>query len=155
MEQALVRIRPTTDPREGAGADLLSESVPEIPEIKAQVLARFNDICPPHAVFATNTSLLAPSMFAAATGRPAQFAALHFHTYVWDANLVDVMPHPGTSEATLALLREFALRIGQTQVMMRRENPGYVFNALFGALTRAALDLAARGVAAPEDVDRA
>ena len=40
-------------------------------------------------------------MYADATGRPSQFAALHFHTYVWDSNVVDIMPHPGTSAETI------------------------------------------------------
>jgi len=94
-------------------------------------------------------------MFAQATGRPGQFAALHFHTYVWDSNVVDVMPHPGTTSETVELLVAFAGRIGQIPILLHKESGQYVFNALLGAWNSAALKLATDGVAAVEDIDRA
>jgi 3-hydroxybutyryl-CoA dehydrogenase len=63
----------------------VSESVPEDPVLKGRIFAQLSAICPPRTIFTTDTSTLLPSMFAAATGRPAQFAAFHFHTYVWDS----------------------------------------------------------------------
>jgi 3-hydroxybutyryl-CoA dehydrogenase len=154
-ENALARIRFTSNPQDAAMVDLVSESVPEDPPLKARVFAEFNQICPPHTIFTTNTSTLIPSMFANATGRPEQFAALHFHTYVWDSNVVDIMPHPGTSPETVELLHAFAKRIGQIPILIHKENYQYVFNAMLGALNTAALKLAADGVAAVEDIDRA
>ncbi len=153
---ALARIVATADAAAAAvEADLLSESVPEDPELKGRVFAQFNQLCPPHTIFTTNTSSLIPSMFAPATGRPAQFAALHFHQNVWDSSVVDIMPHAGTSHPTVELLHAFAQRIGQIPIVLQRENHGYVFNAMLNALNRAALSLAARGVASVEDIDRA
>ena len=65
------RITSTADPAEAArDADLISESVPEDPEIKGKVFAQFNALCPERTIFTTNTSMLVPSMFAEATGRP-------------------------------------------------------------------------------------
>jgi 3-hydroxybutyryl-CoA dehydrogenase len=135
--------------------DLISESVPESPELKAAVFAQFHALCPPRTIFTTNTSSLTPSMFAAATGRPQQFAAFHFHLPVWIANVVDVMPHPGTAPEIVALLHAFARRIGQVPIHYERESPGYIFNAMLGAINREALELVVGGVASPEDVDRA
>jgi 3-hydroxybutyryl-CoA dehydrogenase len=150
------RIRMTTDAATAAnGADLLSESVPEDPSLKAKVFAQFNNLCPEHTVFTTNTSMLVPSIYAAATGRPAQFAAFHFHNPVWYANVVDVMPHPGTATETTVLLEGFARRIGQIPIVLQRESNGYVFNAMLSALNREALTLAANGVASVQDIDRA
>jgi len=152
---SLARIRFTSSPEDAAAADLVSESVPEDPALKAKVFAQFQKICPPHTIFTTNTSTLIPSMFADATGRPGQFAALHFHTYVWDSNVVDIMPHPGTLPETVELLRAFAARIGQIPIILHKENYQYVFNAMLGALNTAALKLAVDGVATVEDIDRA
>ena len=155
-DATLARLSYTTDPEEAAaGADLLSESVPEDPALKGKVFAQFNDLCPPHTIFTTNTSTLIPSMYAEATGRPAQFAALHFHTYVWDSNVVDIMPHPGTSPETVELIYAFAQRIGQIPIVLQKENYQYVFNAMLGALNTAAVKLVVDGVASVEDVDRA
>lgn len=154
-DAALRRIRYTSTPEDGASADLVSESVPEDPALKAKVFAQFDKICPAHAIFTTNTSTLIPSMFAEATGRPGQLAALHFHTYVWDSNVVDIMPHPGTSPETVELLLAFARRIGQIPILLHKESYQYVFNAMLGALNTAALKLVTDGVAVVEDVDRA
>ncbi len=156
MAAALQRIRTTSQPDQAAAqADLVSESVPENPELKGRVFAQFHALCRPDTLFTTNTSSLVPSMFAQATGRPAQFAALHFHTPVWSSNVVDIMPHPGTAPEVVALLAEFAGRIGQIPIVLQKESFGYVFNAMLNAVNREALTLAANGVAAVEDIDRA
>jgi 3-hydroxybutyryl-CoA dehydrogenase len=39
-------------------------------------------------------------------------------------------------------------------VVLKKETPGYLFNSMFMALTKNALNLAARGVATVEDIDR-
>ena len=49
----------------------------------------------------------------------------------------------------------FARRIGQIPIRLRKENFGYVFNALYTAINRAALTLVTNGVASVQDVDRA
>jgi 3-hydroxybutyryl-CoA dehydrogenase len=154
-DAALARIRLTANLADAGAADLVSESVPEDPALKAQVFAQLDQVCPPHTIFTTNSSSLVPSMVAAATGRPARFAALHFHSLVWDSNVVDIMPHPGTAQETVEALTVFARRIGQIPIVIQKENYGYVFNAMFNELNTAAISLAANGVASPEDVDRA
>ena len=153
---ALAAITATTDPvAAAADADLLSESVPEDPALKGRVLGQFGALCPERTVFTTNTSSLLPSMFAAATGRPDRFAALHFHPPVWSNTVADVMPHPGTAPQTTELVLAFARRIGQIPIRLQRESYGYVFNAMYMALNEAAVTLAANGIASVEDVDRA
>ena len=138
-----------------ARADLVSESVPEDPALKGRVFAELDALCPPRTVFTTNSSTLLPSMFAAATGRPERFAALHFHLPPWEANVVDVMAHSATAPEVVDLLVAFARRIGQIPIVAGRESSGYVFNAMLSALNGAALKLAAGGVASVADVDRA
>jgi 3-hydroxybutyryl-CoA dehydrogenase len=152
----LSRITSTTKADEAADeADLLSESVPEDPRLKGKVFAQFNKLCPPRTIFTTNSSQLLPSMFAKATGRPAQFAALHFNKDVWVSNVVDIMPHPGTSEETVALLIDFAKRIGQTPILLKKEKAGYIVNGMLRAGIQEALTIVVNGLASVEDVDRA
>ena len=145
-----------TDPAKAAtDVDIVSESVPEDPGLKGAVFAELDRWCPERTVFATNTSSLLPSMYAEACGRPDRLAALHFHQPVWSANLVDVMPHPGTSPETIEVLLGFAARIGQIPIQLHKESPGYVFNAMYNALNREAITLATNGVATVEDIDGA
>lgn len=152
---ALSRILYTSRPEDGAGADLLSESVFEDPDVKGKVFAQFNKICRPETVFTTNTSTLLPSMYAAATGRPDRFCALHFYG-VFDHQLIDVMPHPGTSPEIVELLTAFSKRIKQVPLVFQKEHPGYVANAIFGAMNDAAIKIAlVEKIASVEDVDRA
>ena len=153
--EALNRLRATDDPADaGRNADFVSESIPEDPELKGRVFAQFNDICPAHTIFTTNTSSLKPSMFADATGRPEKFAAFHFHD-LRVTNVVDIMPHPKTSQETIALIEAFAERTGLLPIMLKKENFGYVFNAMLMELFKSAQSLAANGVASVEDIDRA
>lgn len=154
LTAAISRITLSDSLEEAArGADLVSESVPEDPALKGEVFSRLNRCCPEHVVFTTNTSTLMPSMFAKETGRPDRLAAFHFHD-IRISTIVDVMPHPGTSRETMDLVRDFAIRIGQTPIVMGRESPGYVFNFMLSNLFESALTLAANGVASVEDIDR-
>jgi 3-hydroxybutyryl-CoA dehydrogenase len=155
-DAALARITMTSDPSVAAAdVDLLSEAIPEDPKLKGRVLAEFDALCPPRTIFATNTSTLLPSQFAAATGRPDHVIALHFHLPVWTANLADVMPHEGTAREVTDLVLAFARRIGQVPIELRREHNGYVFNAMYNAVNREAITMAEQGVASIEDIDRA
>jgi 3-hydroxybutyryl-CoA dehydrogenase len=156
-DSALARIKTTTDPGEaGADADLISESVPEDPKLKGRVLGEFDALCPQRTIFTTNTSTLLPSQFAKASGRPERLIALHFHQpRAWVNNIADVMPHKRTAPEVTELVREFARRIGQIPIELHQEHNGYVFNAMFGGLSREALRMAERGVASFEDIDRA
>lgn len=153
--RALNRISISTDARQAANADLLCEAVPEDPALKGEVFAHFDRYCPQRTIFATNASLLVPSQIAKATGRPDRFLALHFHQPVWVGNLADVMPHSGTSPEVIKLVHDFARSINQIPLVLNKENFGYVFNAMYSGLNSAAITLAANGVAAVPDIDRA
>ena len=153
---AFQRITVTSDPKSAAQeVDLISESVTEDPKLKGKVFAQFNALCPPHTIFTTNTSTLVPSQFANESGRPDRLLALHFHPPVWTHNIVDVMPHKGTSPEVTTRVLDFARNIGQIPIYLKKENHSYVFNTMFSAVNREALTLAANGVASVEDIDRA
>jgi 3-hydroxybutyryl-CoA dehydrogenase len=154
LQDALARISATPDRAKAAqDVDFISESIPEDPELKGKVFAQFHKLCPERTIFTTNTSMLFPSMFAAATGRPEKLVALHFHD-VRSTNVVDVMPHPGTDPEVAQLVHDFAVSIGQIVIMLHRENSGYVFNTMLSSLFSSALTLASRDVATIEDIDR-
>ena len=144
----------TTDAELAArDADLISESITEDLELKRKVWSQFGEICPPHTIFTTNTSYLIPSYFAEHTGRPNLFCALHFHD-VFFANVVDIMPNPQTESWIIPLLKEFGESIQQTPVVINKESPGYIFNAMLMALIGAAGALVTNEVASIEDIDR-
>jgi 3-hydroxybutyryl-CoA dehydrogenase len=136
-----------------ADADLISESVTENRALKEQVWQQFGKICPAKTIFTTNTSYLLPSMFAGISGRPELFCALHFHD-VFHANVVDVMPHPGTTTWLVPLLVDFGKSINQIPVVMDKESPGYIFNSMLMAVLGAAGALVTYNITSIENVDK-
>ncbi len=154
-DQMLKRIYTTNDPADAAkDADLLSESVPEIPSLKKELFEKFNKLCPEHTIFTTNTSTLLPSMLAESTGRPERFLAFHCNNPVFVTRTVDIMGHPGTSKEVLDITIEFSRRIGIIPIVLEKEQPGYIINSLLGGLMGRALELVANGVATPQQVDK-
>ena len=137
-----------------ANADIVIEAVPEVPEIKTRVYQQMAALLPPHTIVATNSSTLLPRDFAAATGRPERYCALHFANLIWSLNLVEIMAHPATSRETLTAATRFAIEIGQVPIAVQKEQNGYVLNTWFVATLTAAISLVVNGVSTPEDVDR-
>ena len=137
-----------------AEADLVIEAVPEVPEIKTRVYQQMAALLLPHTIVATNSSTLLPRDFAASTGRPEKYCALHFANLIWALNLVEIMAHPGTSRETLTAATLFAIEIGQVPIAVQKEQNGYVLNTWFVATLTAAISLVVNGVSTPEDVDR-
>ena len=152
--QAVARIFTTTDPEKAAkDVDIINESVPEDPVLKGKIFAQFNGLCRENTIFTTNTSSLLPSQFAEASGRPDRLCALHFHDTTM-TNVVDVMPHPGTSAETMALVKAFAEKLDQVAIILTKEHNGYVFNNMFMALLDSALGLASKNVTSVKEIDR-
>jgi len=153
-DTAIKNIRFTTDAQEASkDIDLVSESVTENIDIKKKVWQQFGKLCPPKTIFTTNTSSLLPSLYAEDTGRPSLFCAFHFHD-VFYANVVDIMPNPQTESWLIPLLQEFGKSIQQTPVVVKKESPAYIFNAMLIALISAAGALVTYDVGSIEDVDR-
>ncbi len=79
--------------------------------------------------------------------------ALHFHALLI-TNIVDIMPHPGTSLQTLEDIRSFCRAIDQFPIELRKEQSGYVYNTMLVELLQSALSLASKEVASVQDIDR-
>ena len=93
IEAGLARISYNSDLESAAkDADLVTESVPEVLEIKQQLYTDLNRFCPEHTIFTTNTSTLPPSAIAPATGRPERFLAVHYANGIWNSPIAEVIP---------------------------------------------------------------
>ncbi|MCB1677185.1 MAG: 3-hydroxyacyl-CoA dehydrogenase [Halioglobus sp.] len=152
---ALARISYTTDlAKAGADADIVSESIIEDPDAKHSIYKALNECCPAKTIFTTNSSTLLPSQIAASTGRPEKFMALHFVVGVWEANVAEVMAHPGTTAETVDTVVAFAKAIGMVPIHIGREQSGYIVNSLLIPWAVAAQSLVTNGVATPQDIDK-
>ena len=156
VQETLDRLHYTTDPAAAMQeCDLVSENVPEVPDIKASTYAKLSEHCTNDAtIFTTNSSTLLPSDFVEHTGRPDKFLALHFANGIWDANIAEVMPHPGTDSATTQKVLDFAKDIQMVPFFVQKEQNGYLINSLLVPWLNAAQSLVTNGVSTPADIDK-
>lgn len=154
VPEIIQRIHPTLDlPEALKGADLVNESVTEDVAIKKSLWAEVGKLAESHTWLTTNTSYLLPSQFAEETGSPSRFCAFHFHD-VFYSRVVDIMPHPGTDPTLIGVLEKLGRKLNQVPVIVRKENPGYLFNTMLMALLGAAGKLITREVGSIEDIDK-
>lgn len=133
--------------------DIISESVTEDPEVKTKVWRQLGSSAPAHTIFTTNTSYLLPSQFAEVSGRPDRFCAFHFHD-VFRSRVVDIMPHAGTKTEVVGILEELGRKLNQVPILIKKENPGYIFNTLLIAWIDAAGRLLTGEIAEVEAIDK-
>lgn len=113
-DSILGRIAFSTAREDLANADFVVEAVPESIEIKRDVFADLDRVCPPGTILATNTSSLSVTEIAALTGRPEKVVGLHFFNPAPVMKLVEVVGTVGTSPGTVGVTAEVAKRIGKT-----------------------------------------
>ena len=135
-------------------ADILSESIPEDPAIKAEFYKKLAKVAPEKTIFTTNSSTTIPSDYVEYTGRPEKFLALHFANGIWDANVAEIMGHSGTDRDIFNKVVEFAKAIGMVPIPIHKEQNGYVLNSLLIPLLEAAFDLWTNNVAEVEAIDK-
>ncbi|CAG7580057.1 MULTISPECIES: 3-hydroxyacyl-CoA dehydrogenase [Rhodococcus] len=149
------RLTYTTDLAAAVGqADLVIEAVPEIPDVKTKLYKEMAEILPSHTLVVTNSSTFLPRDFAADTGRPEKYCALHFANMIWRMNLGEIMAHAGTARKTVTEVTEFAIEIGMVPIPVRREQNGYLVNTWTVPLLNAAQTLVTNDIGDPEDIDR-
>ena len=112
------------------------------------------NVAPEKTIFTTNSSTTLPCKYASETGRPAKFLALHFANGIWDANVGEVMGHPGTDPEVFDQVLDFAKDIGMVPIPIHKEQNGYALNSLLAPLLSAAGNLLFNGVSDIESIDK-
>jgi 3-hydroxybutyryl-CoA dehydrogenase len=149
-------VLPTTSLDEALeGADLVVETIVEVPEPKREVLARAEELAASDVILTTNTSSLPLAELADALERPERFAGLHFLNPPELVELVEVVGSERTSPEVLATLVNWMEELGKAPIVVRRDVPGFVANRLQYALLREAYALVDADVCTFADVDRA
>ncbi len=158
MQKAAIlsRLHHTRQIAEGAaGADLVIEAIVERVDVKRELFAELDRLCPPRTILATNSSSFPVSALEDATSRPDKVVNAHFYPPVWQRPLVELMGGTRTSEATMTRMMGFAHAVGLAPLVVNKESKGFLFNRVWRAIKRETLHLVDEGVASHEDVDRA
>ena len=149
----LSRIKPTIDIKEAKGADLAIEAVFEDLEVKKKTFKALDEVCPPHALLASNTSALPIAAMASATKRPDKVLGLHFMNPVPVMRGVEIIRAITTSEETMAVGREYLKRLGK-EVVEAVDYAGFIVSRVLDAMLNEAVKCVMDGNK-PEEIDKA
>jgi 3-hydroxybutyryl-CoA dehydrogenase len=153
-EVILGRITGTTRLEDLKACDLVVEAITENQGLKNETFARLDQICPSHAILASNTSSCNVTAMAAATKRPAQVLGLHFFNPVPLMRLVEVVRTILTDDATFKTAWEWVQRIGKTPAAAK-DSTGFIVNRLLVPYLLEAIRVLELGIASKEDIDQA
>lgn len=145
------RLTVATDAAAFAGCELVVEAVPEIPDLKKQLLSTVQEVAP-DAALATNTSSLSVDDLASALSDPTRFIGLHFFNPVPASELVEIVVGAQTSSDLVAEAQGWVDALGKTGIVVKN-SPGFASSRLGVAIAIEAMRMLEEGVASAEDID--
>ena len=154
--QSLARVSVTDDLESLAHSQLVIEAVLEVEDLKLEIFKRLDRIVEePKAILGSNTSSIPIARIAAATSRPEQVVGIHFFNPAPVMKLVEVIPAVTTSPETLRIVKEYASTQLGKNVVLSRDQAGFVVNGLLTPYLMSAVRMLESGVATREDIDLA
>ncbi|MGY1608622.1 MULTISPECIES: 3-hydroxyacyl-CoA dehydrogenase family protein [unclassified Geodermatophilus] len=148
------RIRFSTALEDLSQAELVVEAVPERMELKTELFAKLDKICPPDTILATNTSSLSVTELSVATGRPSKVIGMHFFNPAPVMKLVEVVRTVVTEPAVIEDVEALAARLGKVDVTIG-DKAGFIANALLFGYLNHAVAMYENRYASREDIDAA
>ena len=149
----LGRLRGTSNLEDLKDCDIVIEAIVENLELKNEIWSTLDGLCPPHTIFASNTSSLTIADMAAATKRPERMVGLHFFNPVPVMKLVEVVKTIATDQQVFDTAFEFARSLGKEPIVCK-DNSGFVVNLLLVPYMMDAIRALEQGVASIEDIDK-
>ncbi|MGQ9484597.1 MAG: 3-hydroxybutyryl-CoA dehydrogenase [Desulfosoma sp.] len=152
MDAVLGRIRTSVNLTDMVVADFVVEAATENEQIKFKIFQDLDNICPPHAVLATNTSSIPIGRIAGKTKRPEKVIGMHFMNPVPVMKLVEIIRGIATSDETFQLTWQLSEKMGKTPVLAQ-DYPGFIANRILMPMINEAVYCLYHGVGTREDID--
>ena len=152
-DAALGKLKFTTSLEDLENCDLIIEAVTEDLALKNDMFKTLDGVCPPHTIFASNTSSLTIADMAAATKRPDRVLGLHFFNPVPVMKLVEVVRTIATSDDAYQTAFAFVRKIGKEPVEAK-DTSGFIVNRLLVPYMLDAIRCLEQGLASIEDIDK-
>lgn len=134
------------------GCDMVLEAIPERLELKHEIFKRFEAICGPDTVLASNTSGIPITAIAEVCEHPERVIGNHWSNPPHLIPMIEVIPGEKTSQEVVDRTCTLVREIGYHPVI-EKEVPGFVENRVLYAIMRECLDLVDRGIVSPEALD--
>lgn len=143
-----------------SAVDFVIEAVPEVTSLKTSIFAELVQICPPHAILATNTSSISVTKIAAATrgddpsdlSGPSRVICTHFMNPVPFQKGVEIIAGLQTSESTAKTALAFVRKMGKIP-SQSIDSSGFLANRILMPYINEAIICLETGVGRKEDID--
>jgi 3-hydroxybutyryl-CoA dehydrogenase len=146
------RLKGVTSLDELKDCDLVIEAIIEQLPAKRELFCTLDSLCPPHTIFASNTSSLTITEIAAATKRPQRFVGLHFFNPVPVMKLVEVVKTIATDAGVYEEMVNFGAKLGKTPVRAQ-DSGGFIVNRLLVPYLLDSIRALEEGVGSVVDID--
>jgi 3-hydroxybutyryl-CoA dehydrogenase len=137
-----------------AGSGLVFEGVPEVVELKRDVLAAASRLVPPDIIIASTTSTILVDDLSGAIEHPERFLNVHWLNPAYLIPLVEISPGAKTDPAVVDRVKALLEGIGKVPVVCAA-TPGFIVPRIQALAMNEAARMVEEGVASPEDIDKA
>ena len=137
-----------------AGAGVVFEGVPELVELKREVLALASRCAGPDVVIASTTSTILVDDISGSVERPQRFLNVHWLNPAYLIPLVEISPGAATDPAVIARVKALLEGIGKVPVVCAA-TPGFIVPRIQALAMNEAARMVEEGVASAEDIDKA
>ena len=144
----------TTELADLADCDLIIEAVFEDIKVKHDIFSELDKVCPPHTIFASNTSTISITEIAGGSGRDDRFVGMHFCLPAQLMKLVEMSAGMKTSAESFERAWQVCLALGQ-QPVRTQDTPGFILNYFLIPWHNDVINMVDQGVATPADIDLA
>jgi 3-hydroxybutyryl-CoA dehydrogenase len=136
------------------GAGMVFEGVPEVVELKREVLAAASKCVGPDIIIASTTSTILVDDLSGSVERPNRFLNVHWLNPAYLIPLVEISPGKSTDPAVIARVKAQLEGIGKVPVVCAA-TPGFIVPRIQALAMNEAARMVEEGVASAEDIDKA
>jgi 3-hydroxybutyryl-CoA dehydrogenase len=134
-------------------ADLIIEAVLENLEVKRKLFQTLEDVNQESCILTSNTSSIPITQISQGLKHPSRFAGLHFFNPATIMKLVEVIRGTSTSDETISVLNDFAIKLGK-QPVTAQDSPGFIVNRVARHYYVESLKLLEENVSSVEGIDQ-
>jgi len=137
-----------------AEAGMVFEGVPEVVDLKREVLAAASKMVAPEVIIASTTSTILVDDLSGAIEHPNRFLNVHWLNPAYLIPLVEISPGKATDPAIVAQVKALLEDIGKVPVVCAA-TPGFIVPRIQALAMNEAARMVEEGVASAEEIDKA
>src|SRR5256886_2897114 len=137
-----------------AGAGIVFEGVPEVVDLKREVLAVASRSVQPEVIIASTTSTILVDDLSGAVEHPGRFLNVHWLNPAYLIPLVEISPGKATDPDIITRVKTLLEGIGKVPVVCAA-TPGFIVPRIQALAMNEAARMVEEGVASSEEIDKA